>query len=55
MEDIFLAFAFFQNPDGAIITSMFGTDHIAHNCATASLLLPPAFVEDIRNVLRGED
>lgn len=55
LEDILLAFAFANNPGGTVITSMFGPAHIVHNCAAAEKLLPPAFVDDVRHVLHGEE
>lgn len=52
MADLLLAFAFANNHNGVVITSMFSSDHIEHNCQIAERIVSPSFADDIRNILK---
>lgn len=54
--DFLLTFAFSNNPDGVVITSMFSDEHIDRNCAVAAKLASPDFADCLRRIIKaGED
>ena len=50
-NDLLLRFAFSNNPDGVVIVSMFGPEHIERNIATAKLAPIPGLADTVRQIL----
>jgi len=54
-SEILLQFAFANNPDGVVLTSMFSPEHTSFNCAAAARSTKPDFVEGLRRLLANEE
>lgn len=54
-SEILLQFAFANNPDGIVLTSMFSPEHTSFNCAAAATSTKPDFAGDLRRLLANED
>ena len=50
-DDFLMTFAFANNPNGIVLVSMFGREHIAHNIAAAGRPPIAGFAEAVRQVL----
>jgi aryl-alcohol dehydrogenase-like predicted oxidoreductase len=50
-NDLLLRFAFSNNPDGVVIVSMFGPEHIKRNIAVALLAPIPGLADAVRQIL----
>jgi aryl-alcohol dehydrogenase-like predicted oxidoreductase len=50
-NDLLLRFAFSNNPDGVVIVTMFGPEHIEHNIAVAELPPIPGLADAVRQIL----
>jgi aryl-alcohol dehydrogenase-like predicted oxidoreductase len=50
-NDLLLRFGFSNNPDGVVIVTMFGPEHIEHNIAAAQLPPIPGLADVVRQIL----
>ena len=50
-SEILLEYAFSNNPDGVVLTSMLSQGHVAANCALAARPAKPGFADDLRRAL----
>jgi len=53
VADLLLHFAFSNNPDGVVITSMFSAQHIEHNCSLAAKSPTPELAAKISALLKN--
>ena len=52
--DLLLHFAFSNNPDGVVITSMFSASHVEHNCSLAAKSPAPELAAKVHSLLKSK-
>jgi hypothetical protein len=53
VADLLLHFAFSNNPDGVVITSMFSAWHIERNCSLAAKSPTPELAANVYSLLKN--
>jgi aryl-alcohol dehydrogenase-like predicted oxidoreductase len=53
LADLLLHFAFSNNPDGVVITSMFSASHIERNCSLAAKSPTPELATEVHSLLKN--